>query len=32
VHAVREMVQVTRAADMIREHGTGSEGRAAGSS
>ena len=32
VHAVREMVQVARAADMIREHGTGSEGRAAGSS
>ena len=29
VHAVREMVQVTRAADMIREHGSGtSEGRA----
>ena len=32
VHAVGEMVQVTRAADMIREHGTRSEGRAAGSS
>jgi len=31
VHAVREMVQVTRAADMIREHGSGPKGRAAGS-
>lgn len=31
VHAVAEMVQVVRVADMIREHGTANQGRAAGS-